>query len=561
VPRELRDYQAQAVQAVYDGWAEHDGAPQGIVLPTGCGKTDIIAAHAVDEARAGGRTLVLADRAELLDQVTERVGMHDPSILVGRAEAGVVGQFRPVIVGMVQTVRSVRRQSQLPRPTKIIVDECDLATAASYQAVFDWAPDARRMGVTATMSRPRPKRGEAGLGDIWPHVAFARDIQWAVDEGWLVPPRGRVVVADHLDLSKVKTVGGDYRDGELGELVAQDTPHIVEAWLEHGEDRITGAYWPTVAAANAALEAFAAAGVKSEIVTGATPADERRAIYARVQEGTTRVLHSVGVLTRGWDCPPLSCILMARPTKMPHLYQQIIGRGLRPSPATGKVDCLVLDVVGSTRVNTLATLIDLYRAARVEDDRPVELVYCEECGYPRPAPGLEVAPLCRCVREKVERDPDGGRERIENARYEDLDLFARSRLHWQVTRRLGRRFLAVGDRLACVWPELDGSFCAIHLAAKGVRSGVTVAERFDIRELVAGVSMEAATACAELWAERFDAADLQRRARAVASRAKPNYGQLSAAAKFRVFVRTGMTAGQIQAEIDVTVASARLDYL
>jgi superfamily II DNA or RNA helicase len=562
--RQLRDYQREAVEAVEDGWATTGGEPQAVVLPTGCGKTDVIAAHAVAEARAGGRTLVLADREELLDQVTERVGMHDPSIPIGRAQAGVSGGSRPILTAMVQTLRSPRRQLQCLTPTKIIVDECDLATAPSYQAVFDWAAsgprEVRRMGVTATLSRPKPKRGELGLGDVWPHVAFSRDIQWAVDSGWLVRPWSKTVVADHVNLAKAKVRAGDYTDGELGEMVAQDVGQIFEAWAEYASDRITGAYWPTLDAARAACEHWAGQGVKAEIVTGTTPYAERVGIYRRLAEGVTRTVHSVGVLTRGWDCPPLSCVLMGRPTKMTHLYQQIIGRGLRP--AEGKTDCLVLDVVGATRVNTLATLIDLYRAARVEDDRPAELAYCPVCTYPRPVPGLELSPLCECEREPLERDPNAGRELLPPgaARYVDHDLFAERGLPWQTTRG-GRIFLALDERWLLLWPETDGTWSAVHLTAGPPRVGATVGEAFDIRPIVERVDMAAAKQVGEDWARQHAAAPLARLVAERSSAARPNYGLQARAARFKIANPERMSAGRLVDEINRARASARLDLL
>jgi superfamily II DNA or RNA helicase len=505
--RRLRAYQAEAVQAVYDGWARTGNEPQGIVLPTGTGKTDIISRHAVDEAHAGGRTLVLAHRLELLEQIRDRIGMHDPAVSVGMVQGSTVQTRRRVICASIDTIRNDRRLRQVLRPSKVIVDECHHATAPGYLKVLDWAgvgDGTRAFGVTATMTRGgRPRKGERGLGDVWRHIAFERDIQWGVDEGWLVRPRGRVVVADHLDLSRVKARQGDYADNELGEMVAQDTEQIVAAWLEHAADRITAAFTPNIASAQGLRDAFDAAGVKAELVIGSTPHDQRRGIYARLAEGTTRVLVGVGVTTEGWDCPPVSCILMARPTKLPGLYQQIVGRGLRPHP--GKDDCLVLDVVGASRVNGLATLVQLYRTAEQVDERAPQFDACNDCGLPvvpLKHRGEPYAPVlwCACERERLERDPDGGRRRlIGPATYADHDLFARPGLRWLVTRRRGRRFLPVGDRAALIWPEVDGTFTAGHFDLKSrPRAG---GNPFDGQWLgPERTTLAHATAIAEGWA-------------------------------------------------------------
>lgn len=565
--RELRDYQREAVDAVYADWAVAP-IPTGVILPTGCGKSTIVAQHCVDEARAGGRTLVLGEREDWLGNILSAVSELDPGVTTGWAQQDKIQARRQVIGGMVQTLQSERRRRQLIRPTKLIVDECDLAVAPRYGEIMAWAgcgEGTRTFGVTATMATAtKPKPGQRGLGDVWPRIAYQRDIHWAVQSGWLVPPRGKVVVAEHLDLARAKIRAGDYQDADLGEMVAQDLPEIVGAWLEHAEHRKTAAYWPTVAVAQAAADAFNAAGIKSEVVTGTTPQDARREIYERTRLGVTQVLHSVGVLTRGWDLPELECILMARPTKSTPLYQQIVGRGLRPAPWVGKTDCLVLDVVGASRVNGLATLLQLYRAAKVQDDRPAPpLTYCDRCSYPKPAPGLNVSPLCACPPVVTERDPHGGRTllRAGEARYVEHDLFSGPGLLWQTTRRRGRLFVAAGDRLGVLWPEPGGLFSAAHLAATGTRAGSSVAARFDIRPLGSRLELEDAKAAVEAWAQSYAAADLaERAAERAANRRAPRY-LVARAQRCGVAGADRMTVGRVREEIDLAVASARLDVL
>lgn len=325
----------------------------------------------------------------------------------------------------------------------------------------------RALGVTATMTRGDKK----GLGDVWQSVALVRDIKFGIDEGYLVRPRGRVVVAHHMDLNKAKVSRGDYQDGELGEMVAQDADEIVKAWVEHASDRLTVAFVPTVDSAHELRDAFLAQGVAAEAVIGSTPTAERTAMYARLASGETRVLVNVFVLVEGWDCPPVSCILMARPTRLPGVYIQALGRGLRQSP--GKTDCLVLDVVGTSRFQKLVTLVDLHESAEY-DTEELDALPCAECGGALRGQYLtEDAPYqCTCPAEPLERDPDGGRVRlIGPAKYEDLDFFAESELNWLFTRG-GTRFLPAGDRMVVLWPEEDGElYTAGHCTMRGVENG------------------------------------------------------------------------------------------
>lgn len=545
--RVLRDYQQQAVEAVYAEWAA-GRTRTGVVLPTGCGKTDVLAKPAVDTAREGGRVLILAHRGELLDQITERCKMHDETIPVGRVQGQRThGTRRPILAGMVDTLRNERRQRQLARPGArnpfdlIIVDECHHAASPSYMRVLAWAgafDGVPTLGMTATMTRGDKR----GLGDVWQSVAFERSIKWAVDSGWLVPPTGRVVVGEHLDLDKAKInkAKGDYQENELGEMVAQDVDRIVADWQRYAADRLTVAFTPNVASAQALADEFRRAGVPAGEVYGTTPPAEREQAYKALAVGDIRVLVNVMVATEGWDCPPVSCVLVARPTKLPGLYQQMVGRGLRLSPETGKTDCLVLDVVGASRSQKLMTLIDLHPSAKYNRDA-LDALPCEACGFPRGE--------CVCPKEAVERDPDGGRVKLKGpARYEDVDLFAQSTLNWLFTRR-GVRFVPAKDRLACIWAEPNGTYSAGHVNTRGPEDG---------RWLVEHTSLDAAVAVAEEWAIRYDPSTARRTSSWRRSQ-PPSEAQVEYARRLGIAAPESMTKARLSDEISIELASRRLD--
>src|SRR5206468_6503533 len=124
--------------------------------------------------------------------------------------------------------------------------------------------------------------------DVWEDIVAERDIVGAVENGWLVPPRGKVVVADHMDLEHAKVSRGDYSDGELGAMVTQDADQIARAWIEHGEGRITIAFCPTVESAEALCEALRVLKVPSATVFGATDRDVRRKAYDDLEAGRVR---------------------------------------------------------------------------------------------------------------------------------------------------------------------------------------------------------------------------------------------------------------------------------
>jgi hypothetical protein len=287
-------------------------------------------------------------------------------------------------------------------------------------------------------------RWQAGRRDAKRHitvasiqsVAFQRDIGWAIREGFLVVPRGKVIVVKSLHLDDAKVSGGDYQEGELGSMIEQGADEIVDAWVKHAEGRITASFAPTVEAAQAIADEFNDRGIAAGVVTGETPKDERARLYAGLASGDLKVLSGVMVTTEGWDCPAVSCILQCRPTRLPGLYQQIVGRGLRLDPARPeKEDCLVLDCVGASRYQKLTTLVDLYKSADIDSTELDDVLPDED--------------------EQLDEDEGAGLELpkpklIGPKDYEDINLFADSGYVWLFTYG-GVRFLPAGDRIAVMW--------------------------------------------------------------------------------------------------------------
>jgi superfamily II DNA or RNA helicase len=246
----------------------------------------------------------------------------------------------------------------------LVAHNCHHGMATSYIKILSWAGSfetTRTLGVTATLVRGDGR----GFGELFQSVADSKGIDWAVRHRWLVPPRGKAVLLRNLDLAGMTVRHGDYADSELGPAIDAGSEAIVKAWQNNAGDRITVAFTPTIASAHALRAAFMQQGIDSEVVIGSTPRDDRKAIYARLAAGATRVLVSVMVTTEAWDCPPVSCVLMARPTALPGLYQQMMGRGLRL--ADDKTDCLVLDVVGVSRGQKLITLVNMVPSALYDD--------------------------------------------------------------------------------------------------------------------------------------------------------------------------------------------------
>lgn len=364
----LRDYQTECVDAVEREW--RDGRNRtAAVLPTGAGKT-VMFAEIVRRHRAANptrRALVIAHRRELIDQAASKIRDVAPDLGVGVVMAERNQVTAPVVVASVQTLggeRGERRRRMIRDVGLVVVDECHHAVASTYLDVLGHfgAMDGTTpaVGVTATLSRG----DEAALGDVWTSVAYQRDISWMITRGYLVRPRGIHVEVADLDLSRVKRSGGDYRDGDLGEAIENSmAPELIaKAWLEHAQTgagpRPTILFAPTVASAQIIGEALAGVGARVGHVNGAMGLSERRTALDGLRNGTIDIVTNCMVLTEGTDIPPVSCVIIARPTLHGGLFVQMAGRGLRLFP--GKDDCLILDVVGATARHSLIAGIELF---------------------------------------------------------------------------------------------------------------------------------------------------------------------------------------------------------
>jgi superfamily II DNA or RNA helicase len=354
-----RPYQLDAIEALRQGWA--DGKNRvAVVLPTGAGKTVVFShlAHQMLDSLGGRRALVIAHREELIEQAASKLLAVDPMLRVGIVKAQRDDHHdADVIVASVQTLAVPKRREAIRDIGLIIVDECHHAAARTYMEVlqhfgaWDGVPTA---GFTATMTRT-----DGGLAEVWEDVVFRLDILDMISDGYLCDVRGKAITVDTLDLNKVKTRGGDLIDGQLGKALEDSgaLDAIAKAYVDHAGDRAGVVFTPTVATAQQAAAALEAVGIKAAPVWGDMGRDERRATLARYAAGEVQVLTNCMVLTEGFDAPHTSCIVVARPTKSPGLYVQMVGRGLRPAP--GKRDALLLDVMGAASRHKLASMVDL----------------------------------------------------------------------------------------------------------------------------------------------------------------------------------------------------------
>lgn len=360
----LRPYQHEAIEAVRA--AAKRGVRRPLIgLPTGTGKTVVFSAIVQAAAKKGSRCLILAHRDELLTQSEEKLTAVAPELALstGFVKAKLNDHHTPVVIASVQTLSRSNRLAQIVDPFDIvIVDEAHHAAADSYMRVLDGLGSFREtggpltIGVTATPQRADGK----DLGATWQEIVYHRDMLSMMREGYLCDLRGIRVKLGGLDLSDVRTTGGDYNDADLEEaLEAADAPeHGVRAWHKYCAGRKTICFTPTIALAQMVAAEFRETGVAARALSGKTPLEERREMLRRFKTGEVQVIANAQVLTEGFDEPSVECVMIARPTKSQGMYVQMVGRGTRIAP--GKKDCIVLDIVGATDRLDLTTLPRLF---------------------------------------------------------------------------------------------------------------------------------------------------------------------------------------------------------
>jgi ATP-dependent helicase IRC3 len=364
---ELRDYQRECLAAIFHRYKA--GVRRQIVcLPTGTGKT-VIFAQFPSFFRMKRRMLVLAHRAELLNQARDKLLAANPALKVEIEQAErSASEDSDVVVASVPTIgrRGSRRLAGLDPDqfSIVVIDEAHHATAETYQRIVQHlglkAPDTKKLlvGFTAT-----PKRSDGiGLDAIFDEISYSRTIPEMMQAGYLAPVAGYRVETE-IDLSQVKTSMGDFVVSQLSDAVNIESRNalVVKAFRELVPDRRTLAFGVDVAHAHALAAAFNHYGISAAPVTGDTPPDERSKALAEFSSGRIQVLTNCMVLTEGYDEPAVDGIILARPTKSALLYTQMIGRGTRLHP--GKTDVTVVDVVDNSSKHRLVTLPSLFGLA------------------------------------------------------------------------------------------------------------------------------------------------------------------------------------------------------
>ena len=348
----LRPDQQQARERSHAEW-ENGHTRTLLVLPTGTGKTIVFASVAADQVRAGHRVLILAHRGERLEQAADKLQRSTGLVsAVEKADATCLNTWFRVVVGSVQTLQRTARLERFPHDYfgTIIIDEAHHAITDGYRRILDYFGSAKVLGVTAT-----PDRGDMrNLGEVFDSLAFEYKLTDAIKEGYLCRIMAQTIPLK-LDISSVTMSGGDYAVGDLGTALDPYLEQIAAEMAQRCKGRKTVVFLPLIKTSQKFRDLLNSHGFCAAEVNGQST--DRKEVLADFDAGKYNVLCNSMLLTEGWDCPSVDCVVVLRPTKVRSLYSQMVGRGTRLSP--GKSELLLLDFLWMTDKHELCRPADL----------------------------------------------------------------------------------------------------------------------------------------------------------------------------------------------------------
>jgi DNA repair protein RadD len=406
------------------------------VAPTGAGKT-VMLSHIVGRQKLPHGALVLQHRDELVRQNRHTFGLVNPAISTGLFTADRKEWGYGCIFAMVQTLAREDALAKMPKVDLVAVDEGHHAAADSYRRILAAChklnPNLQTLLVSAT-----PNRGDKKtLRGVIDNCADQITLRELIDAKHLVPPRSFVVdlgVRDQLD--RVRRTASDFDMLEVEAIMDKQVlnDRVVEEWKNLAGDRQTVVFCSTVQHAEHVAEAFRAGGVAARVIDGSMPSGERARTLAAFDRCEFRVIVNVAVLTEGWDCQPVSCVILLRPSSYKSTMIQMIGRGLRKLdperyPGRHKDDCIVIDFGTSIlKHGDLEPRVNLHQGGSKE---------CPECQSTVPAQSPE-CPVCNFVfpvpivdqpdetdgndEEEDEPDDPGAPEHLTDFRLTEIDL-------------------------------------------------------------------------------------------------------------------------------------------
>lgn len=403
----LRDYQLESVEAI-------DNLQQGekglIVIPTGGGKTVIMSEMC---KRAKGRVLIVVINKELREQTIDKIKqMCGEEVSIGSVQANLDEVDCKIVVATRQSLTH-KKSTRMDRMLNygefdiVLFDECHIAVDQCLKIIKQMDnSNCKTLGFTAT-----PFNKE--MTKIFDKITYSKDIMWMIENEYLVEPKAYQVQTT-TDISKVKSVGGEFIQSELEEAVNNDERNdlIVKAYKQYAfNQKYTLAFCTGIDHSRDLCEEFNRQGVSCAYVDSTLTKEEREITLSKFRNGEFKVLCNVNVLTTGFDFPELSCIMFCRPTKSKILYVQCLGRGLRISD--NKENCLVLDFKDIVNKHNLMDISSVFDVDMLDGETPRDAIKREKEAEEKEKERIE--------KEKKRKEEE--RRKIEEIIAKEIELF------------------------------------------------------------------------------------------------------------------------------------------
>lgn len=347
----LRPHQIEAKAEIFDAWSKYDSVM--LQMPTGTGKTylftslinDLVCNYKREHKEIN--ILVVAHRTELLDQISatlSRFGIAHGFIQGAREQH----LWKRVQVGSIMSLLTEKNYYNVCRQRfdYIIVDEAHHSLADTYVKLFNLFPEAKKLGVTAT---PWRLNHESFLS-LYQHLITSPQISWFINNGLLsdfdyVSIKPNSEVQRLVNNSEVASTG-DFSSIDLDNTFNNQRirAKVYESYEKFAKGRQGIIYAINKRHAANLAELYSSHGVNAVAIDCDTPKEVRHDLISSFKEGKIKVLVNVDIFTEGFDCPSVSFIQLARPTKSLALYIQQVGRGLRV--VEGKEKTIIIDNVG-----------------------------------------------------------------------------------------------------------------------------------------------------------------------------------------------------------------------
>ncbi|MEG2575649.1 MAG: DEAD/DEAH box helicase family protein [Christensenella sp.] len=359
---QLRDYQNNLIAQTAKAYKQGYTAPC-IVLPCGGGKACIAADIARRTTAVGNRFLFLVHRVELCDQIEQTFRTWGVNMALGD-------------VAMVQTVSN--RLKNYKEPQIIITDENHHAPCRTYKRIYEYFPNAKRLGITATPIRLNGQ-GLIETNDI---LIEGVSTDWLINHNFLAPYKYYApVLADFAD-AKINRGEFDTADIEIRMMKKAIYGDVISTYQKLANGGKAICYCASIKHSIEMAGEFNAVGIAAVHIDGTTSKQNRADNIAQFRSGDIKILCNVDLISEGFDVPDCSAVIMLRPTQSLGLFIQQSMRCMRF--ASGKL-AKIIDHVGNYTRHGLPdderdwTLNGKNKRQRYNEDGTLAVRQCEKC--------------------------------------------------------------------------------------------------------------------------------------------------------------------------------------